>query len=89
MTLVIPCNPTQKKMTPPIQLPPTPQHTRRENPVKSVLREADGETYRELVRQVEYCEITWPQCYVMGESIHLTTTQPPGDSSHEPPIPSA
>jgi hypothetical protein len=41
----------------------------RDHPVNAVLR--DGETFRELARQVEYCEITWPQCYEMGEPIYL------------------
>ncbi len=50
----------------------------RNHPIKAVLREADGETFAELARKIEYCEITWPQCYVMGEPIFLTT-KPHGD----------
>ena len=46
------------------------------HPVNVVLREADGETFAELARRVEYCEITWPQCYVLGEPIFLTTEEP-------------
>lgn len=45
----------------------------RNHPVKAVLR--DGETFRELARKVEYCEITWPQCYVMGEPIRIKTDE--------------
>lgn len=45
----------------------------RDHPIKAVLREADGETFAELARKIEYCEITWPQCYVMGEPIRLST----------------
>jgi hypothetical protein len=44
----------------------------RNHPVNAVLR--DGETFRELAKKVEYCEITWPQCYVMGEPIRIYTT---------------
>ena len=39
------------------------------HPVNAVLR--PDETFRELARKVEYCEITWPQSYVMGEPIKI------------------
>jgi len=42
-----------------------------DNPLKAILKE--GETFEELCRKVQYCEITWPQCYVMGEPIRIKT----------------
>jgi hypothetical protein len=47
----------------------------RNHPIKAVLREAEGETFAELARKIEYCEITWPQCYVMGEPIRIKTDE--------------
>ena len=41
----------------------------RNHPINAVLR--DGETFKELAKRVEYCEITWPQCIVWGEPIRL------------------
>jgi len=35
---------------------------------------ATPEEAREIGKRVEFCEITWPQCYVMGEPIRLKTT---------------
>jgi hypothetical protein len=46
-----------------------------DNPVKAVLKA--GETYEELRRQCQYCEITWPQCYVFGPPIYLTSRPAP------------
>jgi hypothetical protein len=43
----------------------------RDHPINAVLRPECGETFRELARQVEYCEITWPQCWMGGEAIYL------------------
>jgi len=31
------------------------------------------EEFRQIVKQVQFCEISWPQCYEMGEPIRLTT----------------
>jgi hypothetical protein len=43
-----------------------------DHPIAAVLR--DGETFRELARKVEFCEITWPQCREVGEPIRIYTT---------------
>lgn len=43
----------------------------RDHPIRLVLR--DGETFRELAKKVEYCEIGWPQFYEMGEPIRIYT----------------
>ena len=33
------------------------------------------EELREIVNQVQYAEITWPQCYEMGDPIWIETEQ--------------
>jgi hypothetical protein len=43
----------------------------RNHPINAVLR--PDEPFRELARKVEYCEITWPQSYEMGEPIQMMT----------------
>lgn len=42
------------------------------NPVAAVLKE--GESFEEFRRKVQFCEITWPQCYTMGEPIRIKQT---------------
>jgi hypothetical protein len=39
--------------------------------LEAVLR--PGETLASIGKRVEFCEITWPQCYVMGEPIRIYT----------------
>ena len=43
----------------------------RNHPILAVLRE--GESFRQIAKQVEYCEIGWPQCYELGQPIRLYT----------------
>ena len=49
--------------------------THRDHPINSVLR--SDESFRELASKVEYCEITWPQSYEMGEPIRLKSEEEP------------
>ena len=42
------------------------------HPLNAVLK--DGETFEEFSRKVQFCEITWPQCWVIGEPIYLERT---------------
>ena len=53
--------------------------THRDHPINSVLRL--DESFRELARKVEYCEITWPQSYEMGEPIRLKSEEEPEEIS--------
>ena len=41
------------------------------HPINLVLRPEDGETFEKLAKQVEYCEISWPQSYLFGEPIYI------------------
>jgi len=41
--------------------------------IMAVLR--DGETFKGLAKQVQYCEISWPQSCVMGEPIRIQTNE--------------
>lgn len=51
----------------------------RNHPINAVLR--PDESFRELARKVEYCEITWPQSYEMGEPIRIQNEPEPEELS--------
>jgi hypothetical protein len=55
----------------PIDNPAATPAVHRNHPINLVLR--PDESFRELARKVEYCEITWPQSYIIGQPIRIST----------------